>query len=70
MSCEFELVLRGRDGTYKNLVNSVDRIDRTEIISLFGFGSYYAFYNFGPHFSKTTQNFLTLNRPNQNDQID
>jgi hypothetical protein len=37
-------------GTYENSVYSVNQIDQTKIISLFGFCFYYAFENFGPHF--------------------
>jgi hypothetical protein len=49
----YRVVLSGDMGTYENSVYSVDQMDQTKIISLFGFGSYYAFENFGPHFSKT-----------------
>jgi hypothetical protein len=60
--------LRLDKSIYENSVNSVDRINWTEIIDLFGFGSFFTFKNSGPHFFKI-QNLWTPNRPNRIDQM-
>jgi hypothetical protein len=71
MSCHMNFyyrVSRSEKSIYKNPISSMDWIDQTEIIGLFGFSSSYGF-RISIHFSRT-RNSRTLNRLNQNDRVD
>jgi hypothetical protein len=61
----YHRVLRGEKDTCENSSNLVDRIDRTKIINLFGFSSYYSFLKLWFSIFET-RNSQTLNIPNRN----